>query len=402
MRTLRHVGPVLTVFLVVACGLLSMLWPQWSVELRAQGYGVVVTVVATNSAANETGPIPGAFTISRTGDTTVPLTVSFTLGGTAVNGTDYVALGTMLTIPAGQTGATVTVTPISDGIAEGDESAILTLSPNPAYVIGAPGSAVVFISDAGVTTLVSAVLPASRSVQVGTAATAFASMINVGATTATGCSLAPITSLPATFTFQTTDPATNQITGTPDTPVNISAGGTQSFVFALTPTAPIASTDVQLSFDCTNSDPAPITPGLNTLLLSAATTPIPDIVALAATLANDGIVNIPGAAGTGVFAVATVNVGASSTITVSADTGSASLPVSPFVCQTDPATAACLAPPGSSVTTQIDANATPTFGVFVTGSGVVPFNPAVNRVFVRFTDAGGVIRGATSVAVRTQ
>jgi hypothetical protein len=40
--------------------------------------------------------------------------------------------------------------------------------------------------------------------------------------------------------------------------------------------------------------------------------------------------------------------------------------------------------------------------VFVTGSAAVPDLPGVNRVFVTFTDAGGVLRGETSVAVRTQ
>jgi hypothetical protein len=35
------------------------------------------------------------------------------------------------------------------------------------------------------------------------------------------------------------------------------------------------------------------------------------------------------------------------------------------------------------VTTTINANDTPTFVVFVQGSGNVPFDPAANRVFVR-------------------
>jgi hypothetical protein len=72
------------------------------------------------------------------------------------------------------------------------------------------------------------------------------------------------------------------------------------------------------------------------------------------------------------------------------------------LCQTDPGTGACLAAPSSTVSATIDAGATPTFGVFVTGGGTVPFDPAQNRVFVRFKDAGAVTRGATSVAVRTQ
>ena len=250
--------------------------------------------------------------------------------------------------------------------------------------------------------VVAAVLPSSRSVQVGVPATAFATIINVGPGTATGCGIAPVTSLPATFAFQTTNPATNQITGTPNTPVDIPAGVAQSFVFAFTPTGAITPTDVQLSFDCTNTAPAPITSGLNTLLFSASTSPIPDIVALGATLNNDGIVNIPGPSGTGVFAVATVNVGAGGAITVSADTGTATLPVSVAVCETNPATGACLTPVGSSVTTQIVGNATPTFGIFVMWTGLVPFDPAANRIFVRFKDADGVTRGSTSVAVRTQ
>jgi hypothetical protein len=58
--------------------------------------------------------------------------------------------------------------------------------------------------------------------------------------------------------------------------------------------------------------------GLNTLLLSASAAPVPDIVGLAATLNNEGIVNIPGEIGTGFFAVATVNLGMGAMITVTA------------------------------------------------------------------------------------
>jgi hypothetical protein len=248
--------------------------------------------------------------------------------------------------------------------------------------------------------LVAAVLPSSRSVQINTPAIAFATVINTGQAIAAGCSIAPLTSVPASFFYQTTDPATNQVTGFPNVPANIAAGAAQSFVFAFTPTFPIASTDVQLSFDCTNTNRAPINSGLNTLLLSSSLGAIPDIVAL--TAASGGIVDIPGPKGTGAFAVATVNLGATGSITASADTGSATLPVVINLCQTNPSNGQCISAIGPSVTTQINANATPTFGIFVQGNGNVPFDPAANRIFVRFKDGGGVTRGSTSVAVRTQ
>jgi virginiamycin B lyase len=248
--------------------------------------------------------------------------------------------------------------------------------------------------------LVAAVLPASRSVQVGHAATAFATIINSGSASASGCAIAPFP-VAASFDYQTTNPATNALTGTVNTPVTISAGAAQSFVIAFTPAAPFVPSNLTLGFDCANTDAASSVPGLNTLLLSASASPVPDIVALAAS-GDPGIVDVPGATGAGVFAVATVNVGATATITASADTGSATLPLTLTVCQTVPATGACMAAPSASVTTTINANSTPTFGIFAQGGGAVAFDPANNRVFVRFTDSGNITRGSTSVAVRTQ
>ena len=250
--------------------------------------------------------------------------------------------------------------------------------------------------------LLAAVLPSSRSVQVGAVATAFATVINRGHNLATACSIAPFSGIAASFHYQTTDPNTNQITGSADTPVDIASRGFQSFIIAFIPTQTLAPTDSLIIFQCTNTDSAPINIGLNTLLLSASAIPVPDIVALAATATNDGIVNISGATGAGAFAVATVNVGASGSIIASADTGNAALPVNIFLCQTEPSTGQCISAIGSSVVTTINADATPTFGIFVQGNGNVAFDPAGNRIFVRFRDSGAVTRGSTSVAVRTQ
>jgi hypothetical protein len=252
--------------------------------------------------------------------------------------------------------------------------------------------------------LAASVLPGSRAVQVTKTATAFATIIAVGSGTATGCSIAPITNVPAGFFYQATDKATNAPTGTPNTPVNIASGDFQTFVFGFTPTAAFPATDVQLSFACTNAPAAAVLSGLNTFLLSASRGPGPDIVALGATPTHDGIVIIPGVNSTGVFSVASVNVGASAQIIATVDTGGVSLSVILSICQTNPVNAQCINPavPGPSATVQINAGQTPTFGVFAQSTGTVPFLPGVNRAFVRFKTGSGATVGATSVALRTQ
>ena len=263
------------------------------------------------------------------------------------------------------------------------------------------GLAVVPGDSSVVSTLVAAVLPSSRSVEVGNPATVFATMINTDPEAASGCSVAIEDDAIGTLSYQTTDPATNEPVGAANTPADIAGGnGSQSFILSITPSGPLLAEDVAFVFGCEAVVPAAVYVGLNTLLLSASVTPVPDIVALAATPTGDGIVNVPGDDGANAFAVATVNVGAADTITASVDTGSAELPLDLFVCDTD-AMGQCITPPATGVTVDIPANATPTFSVFVNGAGSVSFDAAGNRVFVRFKDAGGVTRGSTSVAVRT-
>ena len=254
------------------------------------------------------------------------------------------------------------------------------------------------------TVLASATLPSSRAVQVGSPLTIFATIINAGSSVGTGCSIGLNSNVPATFGYQTTNPSTNALSGTPNTPVNLVPGASQSFVLSLTPSAPISATDVQFTFSCANSSPAGVLTGINTLLLSASTTPTPDVIALAATTTADGIVTIPGTSGTGAFAVASANVGSAGSITVTADTGGTAVPIGLSLCQTNPSTGGCLQPAASSVPVTVSSGATPTFSVFIGGSGAaVPFNPASNRVFLRFRNsANGVVVGATSVAIKTQ
>ena len=250
--------------------------------------------------------------------------------------------------------------------------------------------------------LLAAVLPESRSVQIGATATAFATIINTSTVAGTGCTIAPAGTPPLTFHFQTTDPTTNQVTGTLDAPVTIAAGGQQTFVVGLTPTAAISPNDMGMNFTCSNTTPAPIKTGLNTLLISSAATPTADVVAVAGTMSRDGILHLPGAAGSSSFVVATINLGAGSAITATVDLGGATLPVTVSICQTNPTTGVCISPPSSLTQVQDNPNNTPTFGIFATATGAIPLDPANSRIFVEFTDSSGAMRGKTSVALETQ
>ena len=258
-------------------------------------------------------------------------------------------------------------------------------------------------------TLVAAVLPSSRSVQVGTTATAFATIINAGAVTATSCGIALLSSIPANFSYQTTDPATNALIGTPDTPVDIATGRLQTYVLSLIPIAPIEPIEIEFSFECSNTNPATTIVGVNTLQFTASATPVADIIAMTVGTKGyrPGAVVIPYSDPRwGAFAAATTNLGASASITVSGNTGgNAMLPRTITICQSNPATGACLAAPTSTLTLTIDTNATATFTIFVEDksvpnpSGAGRFDPAADRIYLRFRDQEGIIRGSTSVAV---
>jgi hypothetical protein len=106
----------------------------------------VVTITATDATAAESPLDTGTFQVSRTGSTAAPLTVSFTVGGTATPSVDYDTIGTTVTIPAGAASASITVTPKNDDLVELPETVVVTLSAGAGYSVGGANSATVTIN----------------------------------------------------------------------------------------------------------------------------------------------------------------------------------------------------------------------------------------------------------------
>lgn len=107
-----------------------------------------VSVAATTPTAYEQGSVPGAFTVTRAAaDISQPLTVFYTVTGTAKTNVNYQPLGNSVTIPAGQTVATINVTPIQDNNPDPTLTVVLTVKGSGGYTIGFPLQATVVIAD---------------------------------------------------------------------------------------------------------------------------------------------------------------------------------------------------------------------------------------------------------------
>ena len=111
----------------------------------------VISVTATDDAATEPAPNSpvverGTFVITRSGNFN-PVTVSYTVSGSATAGADYTALESTVTLPFGANSATVTVTPLTDAAVESPEAVILTVTDGLGYAVAAPSVAAVLIAD---------------------------------------------------------------------------------------------------------------------------------------------------------------------------------------------------------------------------------------------------------------
>ena len=106
-----------------------------------------VTIAATTAIAKEIDGQTGLVTISRSGDTTLPLFVPISVGGSAISGTHFQALPASVTLAANQSSTTLQIVPIADLLAQGDSNVSVTIAADFALVSDAAQSATVTIQD---------------------------------------------------------------------------------------------------------------------------------------------------------------------------------------------------------------------------------------------------------------
>ena len=76
------------------------------------------------------GCITGGFTFGIDAPAATPTLITYQIWGTATNGVDYSFIDTSVTIPAGQTQASIIINAIADGIPEGQESIFIVYQPD--------------------------------------------------------------------------------------------------------------------------------------------------------------------------------------------------------------------------------------------------------------------------------
>lgn len=100
-----------------------------------------------DGSAAELGPDSARFQIERNPVSGSPLQVQLTIGGTAQNGTDYQTLPSTVEIPPGAALVSLEIVPLTDALAEGNETIEVALAPGSSYLIGTPASASILLID---------------------------------------------------------------------------------------------------------------------------------------------------------------------------------------------------------------------------------------------------------------
>ncbi|MGD1864253.1 MAG: Calx-beta domain-containing protein, partial [Phormidesmis sp.] len=116
-----------------------------SLSLEVPQANPVVSIEATDFGAAEPND-DGAFTLTRTGDTSEALSVELAIAGSAINGADYETISQTVTFAAGASSVAVPVLVFDDSLVEDVETVVLTLVDGAQYDLDAGNSATVTIA----------------------------------------------------------------------------------------------------------------------------------------------------------------------------------------------------------------------------------------------------------------
>lgn len=112
----------------------------------------VISASAPDATACEDGVDCALIRLARTGGLGQPLDVVIQCSGTAQAGNDYSTIASPVTFAAGEDTCEIEIVGISDTLAEGDETVILTIQASDDYVVGTPDAATVTIQNVAVET----------------------------------------------------------------------------------------------------------------------------------------------------------------------------------------------------------------------------------------------------------
>src|SRR5439155_19538642 len=109
----------------------------------------VVNITATDPEGSEIPEVPpgmempqlvdpAIFTVTRSGNTNIDVTVYYSIGGTASNGVDYDEIPKQITIPAGARSADIWINPIDDFLVEGPDTVVIEIQPPVCVAIDPP------------------------------------------------------------------------------------------------------------------------------------------------------------------------------------------------------------------------------------------------------------------------
>lgn len=124
----------------------------WSLSIKTQPLRATVSLAVTPDRVMEDGLANLVYTFTRSGPINNPLSVNYTVAGTATPDIDYTGIplagsSKTLTFAAGASTATVIVDPRADTEVEASDTVSLTLLEGTGYIIGTEGAVVGTIQD---------------------------------------------------------------------------------------------------------------------------------------------------------------------------------------------------------------------------------------------------------------